>query len=437
MDAPPTLATLPAEMQKAIADALHYEDVLSFRQVSRNLRAASEDEFLTLYFGERHNIYSRSGLTRLAELTSQTHLIKKLWYIRLLVIDPSMLAPDLSTYLEDTSTDDSDDDTPVDTYYESERNRLQLVWRGEMTDLTKDDLDVHLLALCMHNIRSSGATVDFTIIGAYGNDVAPTMASGAQDMMNTLGLDEARISKRQKVFRGDCSKPTNSLLRAAARTGFAFNHLELGEDYNRGSFRPDALKGLSSLDIQKIGHSLQSLSSLMMGFSSSDAWLFVENNFGLGALLASASNITSLFLCQEAEDAFSSDAIWEPNPLGWLSEAFAKHRLRHLRLGGFSARPDQFTKMLQGHHQTLRLVELLGVQIQQEQCWSTVLEVILVDLELDVINLSGLMRAKTEPEEEVVFDNPQSRLSLDDPEAINESLAQMLKEGVKYRVIEY
>ncbi|KAF2172728.1 hypothetical protein M409DRAFT_49265 [Zasmidium cellare ATCC 36951] len=443
MDAPPTLATLPAELQKEIAEALHYEDVIAFRQVSRDMRAASEDAFLTLHFGERHYVFSRYGLTRLAEYTSHPHLTKKLWNIRIIVVDPAACATSSETHTtQRPESIDSDSDEEVDrdepASRGSEIKRLESAWQPEMTDLTNDDLDIHLLALTMHNLRAASQEVAFCVTGSIGDDVAPGMAIRSDEMLDVLNLEGSHQFVRRGSSGSDCSRIMNSLFKAAARTGFSFSHLELCEDPDRGTFTSEALDGLCSLDMERLCHSWESLSSLMIGFAHGQERWFVDRDNGLGALIASATNITSLFLYNDGmydEHWEGSAAFDDSNPLSWLGKAFANHRLHHLRLGGFYGRADQFAKVLRGHHQTLKEVELLGVQIQGHECWSSVLQVVLTDLDLNDLNICGLMKMP-DMYEEVIFPDGKDRLSVDKPEAIKELISQMLAQGVQYKDID-
>ncbi|KAK4498497.1 hypothetical protein PRZ48_011155 [Zasmidium cellare] len=102
MDDPPTLVKCSVEIQKTIADQLHVDDITTYRLVSRDMLAATEDiflgvylsnlkyvysthgletwlaAFLGMYFSNLKYVYTTHGLGPLASITKQRHLMKKL-----------------------------------------------------------------------------------------------------------------------------------------------------------------------------------------------------------------------------------------------------------------------------------------------------------------------------------------------------------------------
>lgn len=79
-----TILSIPAELQKAIAETLDRDkDVLQLRQTCRELCAASHDTFVQRFFTTRTILYTKQGLELLHTLSAQRHLFGKLRRVHL------------------------------------------------------------------------------------------------------------------------------------------------------------------------------------------------------------------------------------------------------------------------------------------------------------------------------------------------------------------
>lgn len=74
-----TILSIPAEMQKAIAEHIENdEDILQLRQTCRELCAASHDTFVQRYFTTQTVLYTKQGLDHLHKISAQPHLVGRL-----------------------------------------------------------------------------------------------------------------------------------------------------------------------------------------------------------------------------------------------------------------------------------------------------------------------------------------------------------------------
>ncbi|KAK4501977.1 hypothetical protein PRZ48_007787 [Zasmidium cellare] len=422
MDEPPTLSTLPAEMQKAVADQLDTTDLTTFRLVSRDMQAAAEDAFLQCHFQKRTHVYSRYGLSRLAEITAQPHLLKKLDQIELAVIDPT-------TFVESDAALRS----------EVMDNRLAEKWNAEMSQLVEHDIDIHLLTLIIRHLQFSGRLVSFSITGAtdYRYPISATGLSNAEQVLDVEHFQRPSDDYvlHHRYFRGDCSRMIRSLFSSVAITEYPLVDLDLCRDLSHGSLKPKALAGIDKSTFQKLCHSWQALSSLSMGFAWEEGRWYMAQDHGLQKLIASASNITTLSLYSDGQmdnEVSGQDPFADRNPLDWFAAAFANHELQHVELQGFNARSDQFVTFLLEHRETLESVTLQTVSIQPHQCWSEVFRVLAGDLQLNSLLCFTLMRGSTAGE--IVSIDEDEALELEEPQAIKQCLDRVLEEGVKYVV---
>lgn len=338
---PATLLTIPAEMQKAIADVTDNQGLLALRLTNKELHAAVDDSFLERFFTIRRHAMTLHGLSALVEITMRPHLIRKLKEIVLVYMEPNFRG----------------EVAGEETVNPQQRTMLRSLrvarWKHEFEELFDKGHAERLLQAVLINVVSQSPKLTV----ADASDVnAETF--GCRLLTRSLGLREDDVVLTTTAVDG----PT--LLSSIELANFPIRDLDIFiSDYTSKWCLDNAFEAISNL----AAPCWANLRALCLHLPASTYHWKGGQDLSLLEFIEAAANIESLSLKIKVWD-FGTDSS---HVLARLGEAFKKHALRDIELHKFETELPQHIDFFLPHQKTLRSVVLSGM-VLLSGCWSKV-----------------------------------------------------------------
>lgn len=367
---PPSLLTIPAELQCLIAEAADNATVITLRQTCRIFAAACLETFCTRFAKHRVHLYTRAGLQQLVDITSQPHFRAKLESIQLIAVE--------FVQREDPGFREFKRQHPLPEF---ERQNVKFtdwhvddfeeIWDREQSSFVSSGTEAALLAQLLENLAACEKRPAIILSDQSKSHCKVREVAGYSGLKALLGAAASRM-------RHTRSRDTlHALTIASAHSATPITNLDLTN--------MNGLLGSHTFDlpddvIQKAWSSLETLRLGTYGENETLNW-FLPSLSKLATLLKSATNLKHFTLDQYSPPGTGFDVI-SPHVLG--------SSLTSLELYGLEKDEGQLQGYLERQRDTLQLLKLIIVSLPSQAAWASLFSCLSKGFRLQKIDFYGL-----------------------------------------------